>query len=448
MPTSSLDKTTLPVEVDATDFANLPYIDIENDYNKVLRGVKELWAAINGEDTGNDSNGTPLEDYTGIGVLDKIEDVTRGKMFAPSALVISSDAITVTRFYHIIDTEASASTDDLVTINGGADTRILALRTTSDSRDVVIKTSGNITTPTGSDFTLSGSHQVAYFIYNSTTAKWDMLFASGTLYGGINAQTGTTYTVSVEDRNKLITFTNASTIAVTLPQASTAGFSRDWKATFKNIGSTTVTITPTTSTIDGAASYALAANEAVEIYSDGTNYRSGIKNVAAASPYTSYTFTAQADMDWPVSTKPQRITFFAKPANDGVNAFFQFSNDNRASFLTANYEYSSTGRLDTGTASGGSSTSASGLLLNGDGATIGNATKEGIFGTFVVNPRGTTDDFQPGITGINTVVNGSTATAYSGMGGCYNSTLANMNGARIVMSAGNVTGWVIVEELG
>jgi hypothetical protein len=51
------------------------------------------------------------------------------------------------------------------------------------------------------------------------------------LYGhgaGINAQTGTTYTLTAADNGKVVTLTNASAITVTLPQTSTtalaAGF--------------------------------------------------------------------------------------------------------------------------------------------------------------------------------------------------------------------------------
>ena len=173
-----------------------------------------------------------------------------------------------------------------------------------------------------------------------------------------------------------------------------------------------------------------------------------IAALAGGGGGTRYDFSAQADMDFPLSTtKCCLIHFFAKPANDAVNAFFQFSKDNRSSFLTANYELGAVGRLDTGTGSAGSSTSTSGILLNGDGYTIGNATKEGLIGTYFCVPNGTLFDFQPGIVGHSTVVNGSTATAYTGQGGCYNSTVANMNGGRIVMSAGNVSGFVVVQEL-
>jgi len=87
----------------------------------------------------------------------------------------------------------------------------------------------------------------------------------------VNAQTGTTYTVLTTDRGKLVTHTNASAIAATLPQAS-ATFPDGWFMDVQNRGAGTVTITPTTSTIDDAASVALTTGQGMRIFSDGTNY--------------------------------------------------------------------------------------------------------------------------------------------------------------------------------
>ena len=90
----------------------------------------------------------------------------------------------------------------------------------------------------------------------------------------INAQTGTTYTVVAGDCGKVITFNNASPVAVTLPQAGTSGFlTGTFFVRFQNLGAGTVTITPTTSTINGAASVSLAQGQSFEnVVSDGTNY--------------------------------------------------------------------------------------------------------------------------------------------------------------------------------
>lgn len=88
----------------------------------------------------------------------------------------------------------------------------------------------------------------------------------------VKASTGTTYTVVLSDSRKLLTFSNASSIAVTLPQAGSAGFASGVYFFAKAIGTGTATITPTTSTINGASSLALAQNEGAIIWSNGTNY--------------------------------------------------------------------------------------------------------------------------------------------------------------------------------
>ena len=87
----------------------------------------------------------------------------------------------------------------------------------------------------------------------------------------VNAQAGTSYTVLSSDRGKLVTLTNASAVAVTLPQAGSS-FPVGWFAEFENRGAGLVTITPTTSTINGGATVTLSTNQSLKIISDGTNY--------------------------------------------------------------------------------------------------------------------------------------------------------------------------------
>jgi hypothetical protein len=101
-----------------------------------------------------------------------------------------------------------------------------------------------------------------------TTKKNEARFGIGHV---VNAQTGTSYTVLATDFRKLVTHTNGASIAVTLPQAS-ATFPAGWFYFTQNRGAGAVTITPTTSTIDGAATLVLNQNEGALIVSDGTNY--------------------------------------------------------------------------------------------------------------------------------------------------------------------------------
>lgn len=87
-----------------------------------------------------------------------------------------------------------------------------------------------------------------------------------------NAQVGTTYTVTSDDHARFITTSNASTIAVTVPQA-TGNFNQGFWFIHQNIGAGTATDTPTTSTVNGAATLVQKTNDAYLWISDGTNWR-------------------------------------------------------------------------------------------------------------------------------------------------------------------------------
>jgi hypothetical protein len=88
-----------------------------------------------------------------------------------------------------------------------------------------------------------------------------------------NPQTGTSYTLLDGDRGKLVTIANAASVALALPQAGASSeFVADWYCDIQNRTSPLVVITPTTSTIDGAATLTLGPSQGVRIVSDGTNY--------------------------------------------------------------------------------------------------------------------------------------------------------------------------------
>jgi hypothetical protein len=90
---------------------------------------------------------------------------------------------------------------------------------------------------------------------------------------GINAQTGTSYSIQASDTGKLITFNNAAATAVSLPQAGTTGFASGYSFDVQNLGTGTVTITPSTSTINGATTLAIVQNSGCTVTSDGSNYQ-------------------------------------------------------------------------------------------------------------------------------------------------------------------------------
>ena len=88
-----------------------------------------------------------------------------------SNLTIASGAITVTTSYSRVDTEASAATDDLNTINGGVDGQRLVLSAAAGARTVVVKDgAGNIRT--AGDFSLDNTQDTIELIFNGSVNEW------------------------------------------------------------------------------------------------------------------------------------------------------------------------------------------------------------------------------------------------------------------------------------
>ena len=82
----------------------------------------------------------------GIGVegffiarVDHLEISAFTGLGAKSELTIATGAITATKSYHSVDTEADASSDDLDTINGAASGRMLVIEANNSARSVVAK---------------------------------------------------------------------------------------------------------------------------------------------------------------------------------------------------------------------------------------------------------------------------------------------------------------------
>ncbi len=90
---------------------------------------------------------------------------------------------------------------------------------------------------------------------------------------GVNAQTGTSYTILATDMGKLITSSNTGAVAWTLPQAGSTGFTGNVMFQVQNLNTGAVTITPTTSTIYGSATYVINNGRGATIFSDGTNWQ-------------------------------------------------------------------------------------------------------------------------------------------------------------------------------
>lgn len=152
--------------------------------------------------------------------------------------------------------------------------------------------------------------------------------------GAVRAVTGTTDTILSTDRGKLITYSNGSPIAVTVPQA-TGDFASPFYFSYVNLGVGTVTFTPTTSTIDGAATLTATTGQGGEIYSNSTNYFSQRGSTATAT-----------------IAPPVRQTVLSGPVStDGLSAFGGSTGSSTVTMsgtliATASNGFSSSGPVD------------------------------------------------------------------------------------------------------
>lgn len=106
------------------------------------------------------------------------------------------------------------------------------------------------------------------------TASGSAITGTGTIRGKlcVRAVTGTTDTITANDRGCIVTYTNADPIAVSIAEAGTTGFESGFYFQPVNLGVGTVTITPSTSTIQAAVDLDLTTGKSTTIASDGTNY--------------------------------------------------------------------------------------------------------------------------------------------------------------------------------
>jgi hypothetical protein len=90
---------------------------------------------------------------------------------APVKLTIASGVITVTQASHTVETEGGGATDDLDTINGGADGKMLILRAFDTTHTVVVKNgTGNIRC--GSDMSLDSREDTMTLMYIGDLMVW------------------------------------------------------------------------------------------------------------------------------------------------------------------------------------------------------------------------------------------------------------------------------------
>jgi hypothetical protein len=105
---------------------------------------------------------------------------------------------------------------------------------------------------------IGATSQTSATIYGTVTAPGGVNASAYALSSsGINAQTGTTYTLAASDNGKVITMNNASSITVTVPSGLGAGYS----VTVIQLGAGQVTFSASGTTINSFGSYTKTAGQ-------------------------------------------------------------------------------------------------------------------------------------------------------------------------------------------
>ena len=103
---------------------------------------------------------------------------------AGSELTISGGAVTATQTFHTIDTEVDAASDDLDTINGGNEGKMIIVRANNAARTVILKDATGNLSLAGSDVTLDDTDHFIILVFDSTLAAWVIAGDGGSSGGG------------------------------------------------------------------------------------------------------------------------------------------------------------------------------------------------------------------------------------------------------------------------
>ena len=178
---SNYTPATTPSEADNVDNLTAHLYGIDQELGQKLENIVE--------DTSPQLGGD-LDAQT-----KRIYDVKVLDFKAPTELTIAIGAITVTQTFHTVDTEGDAASDDLDTINGGSDGRLIVLKPINDARTVVVKhNTGNIWLQGKADISLDDISDGLMLVYSATDSKWFDIAAGGGGGGGSSTFLGLTDT--------------------------------------------------------------------------------------------------------------------------------------------------------------------------------------------------------------------------------------------------------------
>jgi hypothetical protein len=194
--------------------------------------------------------------------------------------------------------------------------------------------------------------------FDTDVSGW--FVGDGTTLGGVQvanshvtAVTGATQTIADTDVGRFFSYTNAGGCAVTLPQAGSAGptFPASTGFWVVNNGGGNVVITPTTSTINGAANLTLGVGDSCVVVSDGSNYFALVGRVSfsAGIPVAAHVVGNTTAVS---STSTLSLTNQTISMTGGISAGFSLGSlIISGATLPANQSMTATGNTTAGTSS-------------------------------------------------------------------------------------------------
>jgi len=196
-----------------------------------------------------------------------------------------------------------------------------------------------------------------------------------------------------------------------------------------------------TETIEGSLTQKLYAQyQGIEIYPDGTNFKAtSLKDKVLIQTKTLTGSAGTADFIIGIDStfKEYLITGDITGSADGFNAFVRYTQDGGSNWLATGYK--TAGLEANSSGSGGYNTETTGVGLNA--VTIGNAAGESLtLDLKITNPAGTTN--RKKTYGFITFTRAADLEEILPLTGTYNTDTNAVNGFRVVLSTGNISGYL------
>lgn len=182
---------------------------------------------------------TPV--VSGVALLESAQTFTKTQTWTKGADVASATNLTLGDGNYF-DITGTTTVTGIATKGTGTVIKLHfdgVLTLTHNASTFILPGGANITTAAGDDFEFTEYTTGSWRCTGYALASGSAIVANNV---AINAQTGTTYTTVLTDANKLVTLSNGSAIALTIPTNASVAYSVGTTIAFQQIGAGLVTM--------------------------------------------------------------------------------------------------------------------------------------------------------------------------------------------------------------